>query len=279
MFSIIIPLFNKEKSIRRTIESVLWQSMLNFELIVVNDGSTDNSLTTVRNLNDPRIKIIEQKNSGVSSARNAGIQAARGEYIAFIDADDLWDKNYLSLMSKLIEDCSEASFYACQFAKISGENKEIVNDIHKHRGYIGNYFYEAIKAPLVCTSGIIVKRQCFHEIGLFNNQYKRGEDLEMWTRLARNYKFAFEPRVLTYYMLDDNNRACYTRPKLKYYYCEIGESEDERKYFAHLSEKLLIELILSRSYKNIGLLLIKLRVRSINMLVNIFKKWLGLFFK
>jgi len=91
MFSVVIPLYNKERSVKNTIESVLNQTFQDFEVIVVNDGSTDNSLEVVKSFNDERIRIINQKNSGVSSARNRGIKEAKYEWIAFLDADDLWE--------------------------------------------------------------------------------------------------------------------------------------------------------------------------------------------
>ena len=92
MISVVIPLYNKEKYIKRAIESVLNQTFQKFEIIVVNDGSTDKSAEIVQNIKDPRIRLINQKNAGVSAARNRGIQEAKYEYIAFLDADDFWEK-------------------------------------------------------------------------------------------------------------------------------------------------------------------------------------------
>lgn len=94
MFSIIIPLYNKEKFIKRALDSILNQSFQEFEIIVVNDGSKDNSEEKVKEVSDPRIKIINQVNAGVSAARNRGAEEAQYKYLAFLDADDIWDKYF-----------------------------------------------------------------------------------------------------------------------------------------------------------------------------------------
>ena len=100
-FSIIIPLYNKENEMRRTIKSVLAQSYGDFELLIVNDGSTDNSVEIVNEFNDTRIKLLNQANRGVSSARNYGIKSSKHEYIALLDADDFWGKDYLLKLRKI----------------------------------------------------------------------------------------------------------------------------------------------------------------------------------
>ena len=102
MFSVVIPLYNKEESIFNTIKSVLKQSCQNFEIIVVNDGSTDRSVDAVKAINDERIRLIHQENQGVSAARNRGINESRYEWIAFLDGDDLWESNHLEEIVKMM---------------------------------------------------------------------------------------------------------------------------------------------------------------------------------
>src|SRR5574344_1434815 len=101
MISVVIPLYNKERYIERAIRSVLNQSFQDFEIIVVNDGSTDQSVTIVKDINDSRIRIINQKNGGVSSARNKGISEAKYAIVAFLDADDVWKENHLEVIVEL----------------------------------------------------------------------------------------------------------------------------------------------------------------------------------
>ena len=108
MFSVVMPLFNKEDSVPSTIRSILSQTYSNYELIIINDGSTDLSRERAASFSDPRIQIIDQQNLGVSAARNRGIKAASNPYIAFMDADDIWEPEYLQTQRKLIQDYPEA---------------------------------------------------------------------------------------------------------------------------------------------------------------------------
>ena len=101
-FSVIIPVYNKERYIRKTIQSVLKQTFRDYEIIVVDDGSKDDSFKIVKSMQEDSIVLVQQENSGVAAARNTGIESARGEYIAFLDADDYWHPNYLEVIDDLI---------------------------------------------------------------------------------------------------------------------------------------------------------------------------------
>lgn len=107
-FSVVIPLYNKEKYIRNTLKSVLDQTVHNFEIIVVDDGSTDGSLQAANSIANEKIKVISQKNAGVAVARNVGVENAKADYIAFLDADDKWQPNYLENIEKLIDEFPES---------------------------------------------------------------------------------------------------------------------------------------------------------------------------
>jgi glycosyltransferase involved in cell wall biosynthesis len=276
-FSIIIPLYNNELDISSTIQSVLHQTFRSFELIVVNDGSTDNGLKRVESIKDNRLLIINQKNEGVSSARNAGIHAAKGDYIAFLDADDLWEPGYLQTMKQLIDDFPEASFFGCQFGIKKGKRIEIANEIHNKRGYIINYFKEAFEVPLVCSSSIIILKSCFDDIGMFNTKFTRGEDIDVWSRLARKYKLAFEPTLLSYYVQDTENRASKKIGTMKNYYLEyklFSLGVDERNYFAKkactvfmqfLKNKKFVEII--KFVKNFNFSFIFILIRCIKLVI------------
>ena len=128
MISVVIPLYNKEKQIANTLHSVLRQTFQNFEIVVVDDGSTDNSVQEVEKVNDIRIRIVHQKNAGVSAARNKGIEEARYDLIAFLDADDKWDQEYLQTQYGLYEKYSDCSVYACNyvFQDVSGIMKNTI---------------------------------------------------------------------------------------------------------------------------------------------------------
>ena len=116
MISVVVPLYNKKSSIKSTIESVLAQTYKDFELIVVDDGSTDGSADVVKSFDDNRIRLISKENGGVSSARNEGIREAKNEFISFLDADDLWDKDFLLEIDKLINDFPEAGILGTSYS-------------------------------------------------------------------------------------------------------------------------------------------------------------------
>lgn len=211
MISVVVPLYNKEKSITKCIESVLRQSYREIEIIVVNDGSTDMSLNRVNSLTDERIKVFSYSNSGVSKARNIGISQSSGDYIAFLDADDYWEKDYLLEMMDVITanpDC--ALFGARQYIVSSGQiSLSRIGRLNKNRLLItDDYFKYAKDAILFHASGIIVNKKFIVDNGLrFDERLKFGEDLDFYFSIALRSKVAFNPKPLTYYSLIAENRA------------------------------------------------------------------------
>lgn len=202
-FSIIIPLYNKEVSIISAIQSVLDQTYDNFELIVVNDGSTDKSRERITGITDTRIRIIDKENGGVSSARNRGINEARFEWITFLDGDDRWDKNYLSLMSELIEKYLGYKFFA------SSVSHEEVDLGKKGKSYvITNYFELNRRSTYIHTDAVVIHRSCFKKSGMFDERFSKGEDLDLWRRIARYYPVVKSDCVTAWYRLEAENRAC-----------------------------------------------------------------------
>ena len=210
MFSVIIPLYNKELHIKRTVQSALQQTYKDFEIIIVNDGSTDNSLNSIATITDPRIKIISQKNAGVSAARNRGISIANGDYIALIDADDEWHENFLSEINTLINLFPNAGLYAtsysvCRNIKGSVINKNNRTDINR---YELDYFKESYNNEFpIHTSAVCIPKQIFEEIGVFLKDVHLGEDLEMWARIALKYQVAYSTKKCSIYYRTTNNTA------------------------------------------------------------------------
>lgn len=207
-FSVIIPLYNKEESVISTVESVLNQTYSHFELIIVNDGSTDNSLNIVQSVKDKRIRIIDQTNSGVSSARNRGIKEALFEYITFLDADDIWFPNCLQEFCKLITDFPKASVFATNY-NISGKNLKGNED----RYYIGDFhltsaiFMARWNIPVMLTGCVTIQRDCFDLVGIYNEMVTHGEDVDLWNRLADRFTIAKSEVVTTLYRIEAENRA------------------------------------------------------------------------
>jgi len=207
-FSIIIPLYNKELSIKNTIDSVLVQSYPNFELIIVNDGSTDTSIDVVSTFEDRRIKIINKTNGGVSSARNVGIEQATKEYIVFLDADDLWYENALDEFRYLIENFTDAQVY-CTAHTLTIKN--ISSRLRRY--YIDNYWkqnaisYARNSTAVVCTGCIAIKKNSFDTVSDFDVSLTHGEDLDLWKRLAEKFVFAKSEVVTMLYRLNAENRS------------------------------------------------------------------------
>lgn len=239
-FSIIIPLYNKAPYIRKVLESVLAQTYHDYELIIVDDGSTDDSARIaeeyIREVKDYGLKVkgeenseaeintyhlspinyklkphhlssinyklIRQTNSGVSAARNNGVAQASGEYIAFLDADDWWEPTYLERMVQLIEDYPEAGLYACNYIYYKpGKTHVAIKNIKT--GYF-NYpkaYYESNAMPVTSITAIIPQK-VYNEMGGFPLGIKLGEDFLLWAKTAMHYPVAFCDEPLAYYNND-----------------------------------------------------------------------------
>lgn len=208
MFSVIIPLFNKEVTIAVTLNSVLNQSFTDFEIIVINDGSTDNSLYVVNSFKDSRIKVISQENKGVSMARNLAIKEAEYDYIAFLDADDVWSPDYLKEITHLIRKYPECSVYTVAY-RVIGQNKTSVKCEKLPEGIIEDYFEARFKHHIMRTSTIVVNKKVFDCVGGFPEGMIGGEDDYTWAKIALKFKIAFTPKILATY--DNRNSTFYLR--------------------------------------------------------------------
>ena len=234
MFSIIIPLYNKEKAIISTLESVMAQQVTDYEVIIVNDGSTDMSLNEVDNyftsINDSRFKLINTENGGVSSARNIGIKAAKGDFIALLDGDDRWDKNYLVEMERMITDFPQCAMWGINFAEVA--DGKLIRKLPTglpdgYRGIVDDYFSMPKKngriSDLFCSSSVVIRKSAFEKAGMFDERLKYSEDIDMWYRIIANYPVAFYDKYMAFYQYDAENRAMNRTRLLKYwlpYYCD-----------------------------------------------------------
>lgn len=221
MFSIIIPLYNKATYIEKAIQSVFDQTYFEYELIIINDGSTDRSLEVVTNFinshNFPskfgNWNVINQKNAGVSSARNNGVKAAKNKYIAFLDADDWWEPDYLKEMKKLIENFPTAGVYGSSYYKVK-KGQNIIANVGVEPAFINgliNYcqvYAKSLYQP-ICTSAAIIKKKIFENEHGFTLTLKLGEDFDLWLRVSMKYPVAFLNKPLAYYNqdVDQANRA------------------------------------------------------------------------
>ncbi|MBX3256037.1 MAG: glycosyltransferase family 2 protein [Chitinophagaceae bacterium] len=244
MFSVVIPLYNKEKSVPGTIASVLNQEVKDFELIIVNDGSTDKSLEIVEAIKDDRIIIINKQNGGISSTRNAGIRAAKNPYIAFVDADDYWEPDFLTTVSALISDYPEADAFATGYVcKFNGLTLHTLGV--KNRGIIKDYFKLVYRYPVMHASSVCIKKSSFEKVGWFDERMTHGEDYNMWDRLGKYGLIAASPQPCAWYQLDTENRALLRVPqpsKHWMYYInkeEIRSREEAAYYKRYIRRQVL----------------------------------------
>lgn len=209
--SVVIPLHNKQDSIACTIQSVLDQTIGDFEIVVVDDGSTDNSLGIVQSFDDERIRVIHKENGGVSSARNVGIQAAKGVFIALLDADDLWDRDYLREQMRMVSDFPDCHMWGINYAEtVNGEIIRVVpTGLPKgYRGVVEDYFSIKRRASdLFCSSSVLIKKEVFDKVGFFDERIRYAEDSDMWFRIIARFKVAFYDRYMVFYRFDAENRA------------------------------------------------------------------------
>ena len=208
-FTVIIPLHNKEKHIERAIESVLKQKYRNFELIIVDDGSTDSSTDKIKHYGNS-IKIIVQKNTGVSSARNTGIKHANNEFIAFLDADDEWHCDFLTHISHMIKSFPHAGIYCTNYYKKLGAQTALACKTTRNTDpCIVNYFsVAAYDSTPVSSSSVCIPKKIIERIGFFPENTKLYEDLYMWINISLEYELAFDNEPLATYHRDADDRSC-----------------------------------------------------------------------
>ncbi len=212
-FSVIIPLYNKAPYIEKALRSVIAQTFTDYELIVVDDGSTDDSaINAERVLSGSSIpfQLIRQENAGVSMARNNGVALSRGDYLCFLDADDWWNPSFLQEISNLIGEFPDAGIYGTSYT-IVNESKHktriapIALEPGFEKGYI-NYcqvYAKTLAMPLTSIS-VAIPRAVFDEMQGFPKGIKLGEDFLLWIKIALKHKVAFLNKALAYYNQDSN---------------------------------------------------------------------------
>ena len=208
MITVIIPLYNKEASIATALRGVLAQTYQDFEIVVVDDGSTDGGAAVVEQFDDPRIRLIRQANGGVSAARNRGIAEAKGEHIAFLDADDEWMPTFLEEIAALIAAYPECKARATNYIFNSNGVKSPTilrrMPFTEGRGVLTNYFEVAsCSHPPMWTSAVCIDRDLLQEIGGFPVGIKSGEDLLVWARTAVRTQWAYSMKPLAQYNLGE----------------------------------------------------------------------------
>ena len=248
--SIVIPLYNKERSIKRAIKSVLNQTYRDIELIIVDDGSTDNSLLKAKEIEDDRIFIYRQENQGVSAARNKGIELSRSCYICLLDADDEWLPNHLENIVKLIKKEPNAGLYLSRFAEYDAKGEYFLGNISLPENYIGEVydFFRtfANSRSLVCSSNSCINKEYFEQIeGGFPIGRKVGEDIYVWLRLALISKVLFSSEVTSLIHRDAENRTenRVVISEIGYHHLWFSEKLKDPSFFINKRESLTYFLV------------------------------------
>lgn len=214
-FSVIIPLYNKAAYVERAVESVLSQTFDDYELIIVDDGSTDGSVDIIKRMeagrlsdlkNSGRFFFVMQKNSGAGAARNNGAKIAHGDYLCFLDADDWWTDLFLQKVNGLIGDYPEAGAYGTAYYYYKNARGKVLDyalPVGFESGYI-NYcrcYADSMRMPL-WTGAVAIPRNVYGELRGFSEKLSLGEDFYLWIRIALKYKVAFLNEPLSYYNQD-----------------------------------------------------------------------------
>ena len=194
LVSVIIPTYNKALYLKEAIESVLNQTYKNLELLVIDDGSTDNTAEIIKLFNDNRLIYFYQNNKGPAAARNVGIENSKGEFIAFLDSDDLWLEEKLEKQIKFLKENNEVGMLGTGFYKID-ENKNIIG---KKQFPADN---DRLKKILIkfnpfAQSSVILRKEVIQKVGKYDESFLESEDYDFWLRIARYYKIANLPEYL-----------------------------------------------------------------------------------
>lgn len=230
--AVIIPVYNNSFSIATTLSSALQQTFTDFEVIIINDGSTDQSLKRIEQFTDDRISIYTQENEGVSAARNLAIEKATAPYIAFLDADDLWFPNHLEELHRLVQDFPGCGMY-CSRYKIKTTEKHFQETSFRgintnFRGVVANYFFSSKPFRISFTSALLIPKKVLSEFNGFNENCSNGEDVELWSQIGLQFPVVVSNKVTAVYNFSNPNSLSKQKIDPKKIMCfELFENQEK----------------------------------------------------
>lgn len=234
MVSVIIPMYNSESTIEKTLMSVLDQDYKNIEIIIINDGSNDNSKILVENFmgihTSYKFRLINQENSGVSKARNKGIMEAKGEYIAFLDSDDLWESNKISIQVDIMNKNKDIFLLSTLLTnnkkkKSTGKCK----DIGFNKLLFKNYFM---------TSTVVIRSEVFETMDYFNTEKSYSEDYDLWLRISKKFRTSIYMGKLTTYSEDNKGLSS------NFLKMQLGEYQNYKELYRDKSINFYIFILI-----------------------------------
>ncbi len=245
--SVIIPLYNKASSIERTLRSVLAQRVLPREIIVVDDGSTDDSALIVERIGSPLVRLLHQENRGVSVARNRAIAQATGRWVALLDGDDAWEEDYLWEVERLIAAYPDCGAYGTGFW-VDTDGHRTLGNFPTEEGVV-DFFRLAMSRYVLIPSATTLDRELVLSLGGFPEGMRMGEDQYLWTKIARVARVAFLPRAVAVYSRSAENRsaAIYRAEQSAYSLEDLYDAEADEmsnEYVARVAlGKALVECV------------------------------------
>lgn len=248
--SIIMPTHNRAKMLKKAIKSVLAQRFKNFELIIINDGSTDSTKEVVKSFKDPRIVYLEKKNKGPASARNFGLLKTKGRYISYLDDDDIYYPQHLRVLSKYLDKHPRVGL-------VYG------NALVKKRGKFYIYYpYDYSKASLeidniISYNSLMHRRSCLDKIGFIDKSLAVGSDWDLWLRISDSYKISHINKTLAQVMFHGLNLTTTTKNYYKWYMRIIEKRQllreklhknnfVDRNYFREIGRRLVYKFGVSK---------------------------------
>ena len=204
--SVVVPAYNSARFIEETIRSVLDQTYQDFEIIVVDDGSTDTTAALVKAYGD-RVRYVWQENQGPSAARNTGKRSACGEFIALLDADDLWCADFLETLVPVLGSDPELGAAYCGWQHIDAAGNPLPQTARPRRMSPRCFREKLVWGNFLSVHAVLVRRTCYEQVGLFDESLSTHEDWDMWLRMSTHYRFGAVPHVLAKYRLHDRNMS------------------------------------------------------------------------
>ena len=230
--SVIVPAYNAMKYLPESLDSILAQTYRDFEVIIVNDGSTDNVIEWASQLTDPRVKLVSQENQGSAKARNTGLSHARGKYIAFLDADDLWNPTKLAKQVEVLDQNSEDGLVYTWLERINEQGISFGKPFKINLE--GKIWAKLTEKNVIAPSCAMIRRSCFEKVGIFDAELQAfSEDWDMWLRIAACYSVRVIPEALCSY------RECPTSVSKNWQAMAEGQAIVIERTFASASSELM----------------------------------------
>ncbi len=241
LVSVIIPVFNGLPFLKEAIDSVMAQTYKKFELIVINDGSTDGTqalLDKFQKKLGKKMIVIKQKNQGQVIAKNRGIKKAKGELIAFLDSDDLWKREKLESQVNVFKEYKSLGLCYTEAVLIDGKST-VIGYRSANSSYTGKCFERLIEKNQITASSVMIKRECLKRIGIFDETLRTCENWDMWLRISLFFEIQYISQPLTYYRIHENHMSSNISKMME------GKIKVLKKYSFLLSNKKFKKILLN----------------------------------